>query len=92
MFDIIIKNYILKLILLRQSPILICVCLVQVYQTAGPQFTCGSFGFFGSHHVKLLSQVHTAQRLHFTNQNVQFDKMAKLVIDLGRGIFLFTYS
>ena len=53
MLDIITKNYIFKLTLLRQVPILICVCLVQVCQTAGPQFTCGSFGFFGSHHVKL---------------------------------------
>jgi hypothetical protein len=55
MLDIITKNYIFKLTLLRQVPVLICVCLVQVCQTAGPQFTCGSFGFFGSHHVKLLS-------------------------------------
>jgi len=55
MFDIITKNYVFKLTLLRQAPILICVCLVQVCQTAGPQFTYVSFGFFGSNHVKLLS-------------------------------------
>ena len=42
--------------------------------------------------MKLLSYVHTAQRLHFTNRNFQIDKMAILVISLGRGVFLSTYS
>jgi hypothetical protein len=86
------QRIVIKLTLLWQVPILTHFCLVKAWQTAGPQFTLVSFGFYGSHDVKVLSLVCTAQRLHLTNRNGHLKKTAKLVFRLGRGTFLFTYS